>query len=80
MISFKRGHINKSVILIIVCWYVAYDVSYRHIEEMITKKHIEVIDAIDNQLGFDMYLVRLAEYFLINCLDVTKPKKCPIIK
>ena len=42
MISFKKRHFSKSVILMAVRWYVAYALSYRDIEEMMAERGIEV--------------------------------------
>ena len=49
MISFKKRHFNKSVILMAVRWYVAYALSYRDIEEMMAERGIKVDHATVNR-------------------------------
>ncbi len=41
-ISFKGAHFPPDVILIGVRWYVAYPLSYRHVEELLEERGVEV--------------------------------------
>jgi putative transposase len=49
MISFKRRHYPKEVILMSVRWYIAYALSYRNIEEMLLERGISVDHATLNR-------------------------------
>ena len=49
MISFKGRHFNKTVILMTVRWYLAYALSYRDIEELISERGIKVDHATVNR-------------------------------
>jgi len=49
MISFKGRHFTKSIILLVVRWYVAYALSYRNIEEMMKERGIIVDHATINR-------------------------------
>lgn len=42
MIEFKGSHFEREVILWGVRWYVAYPISYRHLEEMMQERGVEV--------------------------------------
>ena len=42
MIEFKGSHFERDVILWCVCWYVAYPISYRQLEEMMEERGVEV--------------------------------------
>jgi putative transposase len=42
MISFKGAHFQKDIILTCVRWYVAYPLSYRHLEEMMQERGVAV--------------------------------------
>ena len=42
MIEFKGSHFERDVILWGVRWYVAYPISYRHLEEMMEGRGVEV--------------------------------------
>ena len=42
MISFKWRHFKKDIILMLVRWYVAYPLSYRHIEELAAERGLKV--------------------------------------
>jgi putative transposase len=42
MISFSGRHFPKDIILMSVRWYIAYSLSYRNIEEMLSERHVEV--------------------------------------
>jgi putative transposase len=42
MISFKGAHFQNDIILTCVRWYVAYPLSYRHIEEMMQERGVSV--------------------------------------
>jgi len=41
-ISFKGAHFPKDIILMGVRWYVAYPLSYRHVEELMEERGVEV--------------------------------------
>jgi putative transposase len=41
-VSFKGAHFPKDIILMGVRWYVAYSLSYRHIEELMEERGVEV--------------------------------------
>ena len=41
-VSFKGAHFPKDIILMGVRWYVAYPLSYRHIEELMEERGVEV--------------------------------------
>ncbi len=49
MISFKGRWFEKTIILMVVRWYVAYSLSYRDIEEMIKERGISVDHATINR-------------------------------
>jgi putative transposase len=38
MVSFKGAHFAKDIILVGVRWYVAYSLSYRHVEELMEER------------------------------------------
>ena len=42
MIEFKGSHFERDVILWGVRWYVAYPISYRQLEEMMSERGVEV--------------------------------------
>jgi putative transposase len=42
MISFKGAHFPKDIILMGVRWYVAYPLSYRHVEELMEERGVPV--------------------------------------
>jgi putative transposase len=42
MIDFKGHRIEKDIILTCVRWYLAYPLSYRNLEEMMTERGVEV--------------------------------------
>ena len=42
MLNFKRMRLPTDVILICACWYVAYPLSYRHLEEMMEERGVSV--------------------------------------
>ena len=42
MMEFKGSHFERAIILWGVCWYVAYPISYRHLEEMMGERGVEV--------------------------------------
>jgi putative transposase len=49
MIEFKGSHFERDVILLAVCWYVAYSISYRQLEEMMAEHRVEVDHATLNR-------------------------------
>lgn len=49
MISFKGCHFPKDVVLMGIRWYVAYPSSYRHVEELMEERGIEVDHATVNR-------------------------------
>ena len=42
MLDFKWRHYEKTIILMAVRWYVAYPLSYRHIEELMKERGANV--------------------------------------
>ncbi len=42
MINFKGSHFEAGIILVCVRWYLAYPLSYRHVEEIMQERGIEV--------------------------------------
>ena len=42
MISFKGAHFQKAIILTCVRWYMAYPLSYRHLEEVMQERGVAV--------------------------------------
>jgi putative transposase len=42
MIDFKGSHFERDIILWGVRWYVAYPISYRQLEEMMSERGVEV--------------------------------------
>jgi putative transposase len=42
MISFKGAHFANDIILVGVRWYVAYSLSYRHVEELMEERGVSV--------------------------------------
>jgi transposase-like protein len=42
MLSFKRMRFPVDVILLCICWYAAYPLSYRHLEEMMDERGVSV--------------------------------------
>lgn len=42
MIGFKGSHFEKDIILWGIRWYVAYPISYRHLEEMMQERGVHV--------------------------------------
>jgi hypothetical protein len=42
MIDCKGRRFEREIILICVCWYLAYPLSYRNLEEMMAERGVEV--------------------------------------
>ena len=42
MISFKGAHFPQEIILMGVRWYLAYPLSYRHVEELLEERGVPV--------------------------------------
>jgi putative transposase len=42
MISFKGAHFEKDILLTCVRWYVAYQLSYRQLEEVMQERGVSV--------------------------------------
>jgi transposase-like protein len=42
MISFKGAHFPPDIILTCVRWYVAYPLSYRHVEELLEERGVPI--------------------------------------
>jgi transposase-like protein len=61
-ISFKGAHFSQELILTGVRWYVAYPLSYRHVEELMEERGVEV-DHATVQRWVVKYSPRLAEAF-----------------
>ena len=49
MINFSGKHFPKDIILTAVRWYVAYPLSYRHIEELMAERNVKVDHATINR-------------------------------
>jgi putative transposase len=49
MVSFKGAHFQRDIILTCVRWYVAYPLSYRHLEEMMQERGVSVDHATINR-------------------------------
>jgi putative transposase len=49
MVSFKGAHFAKDIILTCVRWYVAYPLSYRHVEELMQERGVSVDHATINR-------------------------------
>jgi transposase-like protein len=41
-VSFKGAHVPQDIILMGVRWYVAYPLSYRHVEELMAERGVSV--------------------------------------
>jgi putative transposase len=41
-VSFKSAHFPQEVILMGVCWYMAYPLSYRQVEELMEERGVRV--------------------------------------
>jgi transposase-like protein len=58
MISFKGAHFAKDIILVGVRWYVAYPLSYRHVEEFMEERGVSVdhatIEKPEGGTGWDV--------------------------
>ena len=61
-ISFKGAHFPPEIILMGVRWYVAYPLSYRHVEELLEERGVEV-DHATIQRWVVKYSPELAEAF-----------------
>jgi putative transposase len=46
MIEFEGSHFEREVIRWGMLWYVAYPISYRHLEEMMRERGVEVLSAL----------------------------------
>jgi transposase-like protein len=42
MVNFKGAHFVKDIVLTCVRWYVAYPLSYRHVEELMEERRVSV--------------------------------------
>jgi hypothetical protein len=51
MISSKGAHVQKDIILTRVCWYVAYPLGYRQLEELMQERGVAVDHATINREG-----------------------------
>jgi transposase-like protein len=49
MVSFKGAHFPKDMILVCVRWYMAYPLSYRHVEELMQERGVSVDHATINR-------------------------------
>jgi transposase-like protein len=41
-VSFKGAHFPQDIILMGVCWYVAYPLSTRHVEDLMLERSVHV--------------------------------------
>jgi putative transposase len=48
-VSFKGAHFPQEIILMSVRWYVAYPLSYRHVEELMEERGVSVDHATINR-------------------------------
>ena len=62
MISFKGRHFLKPVILMAIRWYLAYALSYRDIEELLSERGLRVDHATINRWVVE-YSPQLASAF-----------------
>jgi len=70
MISFKGRHFEKTIILMVVRWYVAYSLSYRNIEELMKECGLCFLTIYIRQLK---YLNNIVEQDHRNIKRITKP-------
>ena len=49
MIRFKGAHFPQDIILPCVRWYMAYPLSYRHVEELMAERGVSVDHATINR-------------------------------
>jgi putative transposase len=61
-VSFKGAHFPQEIILMGVRWYVAYPLSYRHVEELMAERGVPV-DHATIQRWVVKYSPQLAEAF-----------------
>jgi len=61
-VSFKGAHFPQAIILMGVRWYVAYPLSYRHVEELMAERGVSV-DHATIQRWVVKYSAQLAEAF-----------------
>ncbi len=47
--NFKGSHFPKDVILMSMRWYIAYPLSYRHVEELLAERGLSVDHATVNR-------------------------------
>ncbi|MDP5370531.1 MAG: IS6 family transposase, partial [Pseudomonadota bacterium] len=47
--NFKGSHFPKDVILMLIRWYIAYPLSYRHVEELLAERGLSVDHATVNR-------------------------------
>jgi transposase-like protein len=69
LIEFKGSHFERDVILWGVCWYVAYPISYRQLEEMMQDRGVEVDHSTLNRWVLK-YVPLLEQEF--------RARKCPV--
>ena len=50
---FKGRHFDRSVILLCVRWYLAYNLSLRDLEEMMAERGLRVVNACSSGIGHD---------------------------
>jgi putative transposase len=62
MLSFKGAHFAKDIILVGMRWYVAYPLSYRHVEELMEERGVSV-DHATTQRWVVKYSPQLEEAF-----------------
>jgi hypothetical protein len=55
MVSFKGAHFVKDIILTCVRWYVAYPLSYRHVEELMQERGVSVDHATINRTAITLH-------------------------
>jgi transposase-like protein len=58
MISFKGAHFRQDIILMGVRWYVAYPLSYRHVEELMEERGVSVDHATINRTAIEIRQIK----------------------
>jgi len=55
MISFKGAHCSEEIMLTGVRWYLAYPLSYRHVEELMEEREVSVDHATKQRMVYMRY-------------------------
>ena len=73
-VSFKGAHFPQDIILMGVRWYVAYPLSYRHVEELMEERGV-LLDHATIQRWVVKYRV-LSQSCFFESFGVCKPLNC----